>query len=394
MKGTVRCARCQKARNKDLCPHCGAYACVIRVYWKGEVLRFWEHPEDGESMDFNRAWKLLINMEPSMKDGTFNKIDWKHNATKERRLEHQAFNWVDDKTVDAEKGDLSFEYIKNLIGYRDNWFIPHMGKMDVRKIQYEDLKAFSDKLPATLKSKTRRNIMNALRELYAWMHKRRVVTSIPSFPTIEQEDPDVRPTLTAEEQEAGIEKIPEQHRDVIIFSFEAGLRSGETCALKIKDINLKTEEAIIRRTWSGKRLREKTKGKNKLPVPLSEVAVEIARKTIRRRMEEKGVVDLNDFLFINPDTKRPYRQKILNNLSQDAFGISMHDACRHSFCSQLAEMENVSIAEIQRLARHADPRTTMKYIETRTSRLKGIVNRRRTVPDAAIGTNKYGSGDK
>jgi len=48
--------------------------------------------------------------------------------------------------------------------------------------------------------------------------------------------------------------------------------------------------------------------------------------------------------------------------------------------------------EIQRLALPADPWTTMKYIETRTGRLKGIVNRRRNnVPDGVISTNRYGS---
>ena len=36
---------------------------------------------------------------------------------------------------------------------------------------------------------------------------------------------------------------------------------------------------------------------------------------------------------------------------------------------------------------HTGQMFTQYYIETRTSRLKGIVNRRRNVPDASIGTN-------
>jgi len=91
----------------------------------------------------------------------------------------------------------------------------------------------------------------------------------------------------------GLLKIPEEHRDVIEFGFETGLRPGELCALKVKDLDMRGQQALIQRTWSGSKLRETTKGKTKRFIPLSDRAFQIAVKHIPDKHPEA-------FLFVNP----------------------------------------------------------------------------------------------
>ena len=73
----------------------------------------------------------------------------------------------------------------------------------------------------------------------------------------------MRIALDVDDQIVALTRIPERYRDAIEFGMETGLRPGELGALKIKDLDLKKEQALIQRTWSGAELRETTKGKKK-----------------------------------------------------------------------------------------------------------------------------------
>lgn len=94
-------------------------------------------------------------------------------------------------------------------------------------------------------------------------------------------------------QQEALQRIPQPYHDVIEFGMELGLRPGETCALKVKDMDLKEGVAKIYRTWSGATLRPTTKGKNKDGVPMSDRAMEIARQHCSDKMPEQ-------WLFVNP----------------------------------------------------------------------------------------------
>jgi integrase len=54
--------------------------------------------------------------------------------------------------------------------------------------------------------------------------------------------------LDLEDQMEALKRIPEEHRDIYSFLMETGLRQGEACALKVKDIDMKNGNALIRRT--------------------------------------------------------------------------------------------------------------------------------------------------
>ena len=220
-------------------------------------------------MDFARVVKQLIRMEPDIRKKTFNPDDWHPARVKERLLENKAHDWLDSKQAEAEAGKLSYETLKDYRGYVTNYFMKlpsaaPLGRQDVREVRFEDLKTFKDNLHKNLKIKTRRNIMNALHAFFNWTRLMGSVRDMPAFPAVEGNDSDIRIALEYQDQLEALSRIPEKHRDVIEFGFETGLRPGETCALKIGDIDLKRREAVIQRTWSGSRLRETTKGKKSL----------------------------------------------------------------------------------------------------------------------------------
>jgi integrase len=94
-----------------------------------------------------------------------------------------------------------------------------------------------------------------------------------------------------------IKKFPEEHRDILYFQGETGLRVSEVCALQIRDCNIPSSMILIQRTYSGYELIETTKGNRKDWIPLSKLALKIASKHVRNRFGY-------DFLFINISRQR------------------------------------------------------------------------------------------
>ena len=178
---------------------------------------------------------------------------------------------------------------------------------------------------------------------------------------------DTRTAIDYETQAYALAKIPEEHRDVIEFGFETGLRPGETCAIQVRD--LENGVLTVQRTWSGSRLRETTKGGNKERVPLSQRASALFSKHSKEKLPHA-------FLFINPETHRAYRPKKLNQLWRKFTGIDIthYEASRHSFCTQIIESADVFSA--QRLMRHKNLSSTKVYHHASTKRLEDIVNSR------------------
>ena len=98
--------------------------------------------------------------------------------------------------------------------------------------------------------------------------------------------------------------------------------------------------------------------------------MEIVRKNTKDRFPE-------EFVFINPDTGREYRQKKLNQVwrKYSEIPVTFYEASRHSFCTQVADAsDNPYMA--RELMRHSDIRTTQGYYHAKTTTLKEVVNRR------------------
>lgn len=323
----------------------------------------------------------LIKIKEAIQKKTFSPIDWIPQRLKEQQFDIAIGAWLDHFKVKIAQGKRSPGTIMDYKGYAENYFKPFFDTQNITQLA-ERIEEFADSLATkNLKIKTQKNIMNALKTFLRWALKKKA----PFVPPVEGDDSGQRTAIAYEDQADALSKIPDKHRDVIEFGFETGLRPGETCALKIKDFDFQNRQATIQRTWTGPHLREATKGKNKKIIPLSDTAYEIAFKHAEKRFPE-------DFLFINPDTGRCYRQKKLNNIWKTYGGLSVvhYEASRHSFVTQLVEAGH-DLAQVKELARHSDIRTTLRYTHLRTVKLRDIVNQRGKIidfPKVAKGEDK------
>ena len=371
MKGIIICNKCRKKMD-GVC-HCtqkGNYKCIIQIYWKGKHYEY-RRDDQGYVLTYDKARDKLIEISAAIKNGTFNPVDFTDEKVKERKFEFKIQKWLEQKEKECSNGDISPSSLTNIRGYLKNYYLPFFKGWDVREIRYEQLEEFKDSLPNTIKRKTKSNILAGLHSFFTWLFKKGV-RDVPPFPVIEDlEDSKERIALDYENQMKYLLMIPEKHRDILEFGMETGLRPGELVVLKVKDIDMKNKSAIIRRTVSAYvHILETTKGRSRRIIPLSERAMEIIKKHVIRKFPE-------DFIFINPDTKRRYSVKMPNTLWKryTRLDITYYEASRHSFCTQLVD-DGVDLLHAKELMRHTDVRTTQRYYHGNITRLRDIVNKR------------------
>jgi integrase len=233
----------------------------------------------------------------------FDPADWTDARIKQRRFENLMEGYHSEKEHEMQTGELSLEYFRIIRNYYRNYFKFFDG-YDVREIDREQLSEFKRECLNNLKIKSRRNVLNALHAFFHWLHDNGHILHMPSFPEVKGDDATPRRAIRKEAQEAGLRNIPEQFRDPIEFMMKTGMRPGELCAVLVRSIDLANRTVWVERSLSGSTYRETTKNKSKLPIPLNDKALEIAKRNMKGRFA-------NDFLFINPVTGNGYRRKYL-----------------------------------------------------------------------------------
>ncbi|MBA4391498.1 MAG: hypothetical protein C0399_11260 [Syntrophus sp. (in: bacteria)] len=188
-----------------------------------------------------------------------------------------------------------------------------------------------------------------LNNFFNWLRERGIITEKPLFPKITGDDSKPRVAIDWETQDEVLKKIPEEHRDIIEFMNETGLRPGEVLALLCEHMDLNNCIARIESTYvSGNKIRPTTKQKRKGVIRLSERAWEIAKKHIQEKLPKQ-------FLFINPNTNKGYLPKVLwyqFHVHSGLENITLYEATRHSFGTQL--IENNDIYKVKEAMRHSD----------------------------------------
>ncbi|MBF0553426.1 MAG: tyrosine-type recombinase/integrase [Nitrospirae bacterium] len=366
-----------------ICHQCGYHKCYIDLRYNGKQYRF-RKARDGYHYDYLRAQRQLNVFRSEIDNKTFNPDDYLTAKIKERLMENKLYEWLDQKSEEEQANELSPETLRHYASYAKHYYAPNFKGLDVKEVEFHHLEAFKDKLAKKkLKIKTRRNILNGLHSFFTWLKRKGIIKEVPNFPQIKGDDATMRVALDVEQQAEGLAKIPAEHRDIIEFAFEVGLRGGELTALKVKDVNLRNGTLLVQRTFSKGKLRETTKTHVKRFLPLSDTALVIAEKNMQGKTPEA-------FLFIDKRTKRHYTQNILwyNWHYYSGTGITFYEATRHSFISQLVEDDaNPFVAQV--LARHTDIRTTQKYYHATSAKLRNQVNSRGKV--VKLGKPKTGT---
>jgi integrase/predicted RNA-binding Zn-ribbon protein involved in translation (DUF1610 family) len=385
MKGTVRCSGCGKARDNYVCPHCGAVKCYVALYWKNKNYQY-RHDKNGVHYGFFEAERFLTVLRAKIDEhrrgiSTFDPTEFLQSKINELRFSIKVEEWFADieKKVRQEArslGTLETYQSYNKIHWQkvytdENGHSFSLKDMDVREIDVLVMRKLSNLLPASLSTGTRRSIIRALGTFLWWLRSFKIITVDPVVPTVEGPPAKKRKAITVEVQNYYLSLIPEIHQDIFGFGFETGLREGELAAIMVKDINTETWELTVQRTYtSGNKIHDRTKGRHDDIVPLSDRAIEIVKKNLQDKLPDA-------WLFLNQLTGRGYLpQRIYDYWVEFTKSpITFHDACRRSFCTQLAK-QDVHPKKLQQLMRHSDIRTTFKYISLDSSDLTEIVNNR------------------
>ncbi|MHB8109685.1 MAG: tyrosine-type recombinase/integrase, partial [Syntrophorhabdaceae bacterium] len=277
MKGSVTCSRCGSRMDEEtgFCIKCRGKSCAVKLYWKGKQHRF-RRGFKNKVLNYITAEKYLdyLRSEIDRLGDDFDPVIYSGKAIRDRIFEVVWTRFIAEKQKLVEKEKRSPEYIRVLESYYRKHYVS-LHDRDVRDITKATIRNLYDAIIA--KSKTAKNVMDGLRTFMRWCFDAGLIDVVPPFPAIEIDDETIRPALGIEAQAEQFKLIPDEHRGVYIFESETGLRPSETCALKIADIDLENAVMLVRRTFSGTKDRNKTKHRKENFIPLSPVALEIAR---------------------------------------------------------------------------------------------------------------------
>jgi integrase len=341
---------------------------VIRLSWEGRERKFF-YDKAGKPFTYAEALNSLGDINKEIRERTFDPSEWEKAAIMARKFEAAWETFLEKKAKLEARGERSPSTLAVLKGFRRNHFIYFEGR-DVRDIRLKHLETFYEELPEHLSPKTKKNMMDALKSFFRYLERRGDIDTMPIWPEIGEIIQKEGFALQVDEQMEVLKKIPTEHRDIIEFLMETGLRPGEGCALMEIDINYRTRYALIRRTWTRDRLRQRNKEKREKWKPLSDRACELLEANQGR----------SDFCFTNPVTKRGYRPAFVRRLWKKYAGVDMrlYDGTRHSWFSQMVEA-GATETELMKAGGHSDVKTLQRYFHPSQSRQHDLVNRRGNV---------------
>ncbi len=371
-RGNIYCSNCNRVvipqgKKKEIsCQRCGHPNVYIRFKWQSQTHRIYED-KTGRSHSYSTAILDLAEINKQIHDKQFDPQEWLPETIEGKKFGMQMTAWLARKEKETADGKLAPSTLRDYKSYAKNYF-PYFNALDVREIKMKNLQLFYDGLPAKgLSPKYVKNIMDALHTFFRWLVRWGEIEEVPTWPEMEEAIVKQRFALTLDEQKSALANIPAVHRDIIEFAMETGLRPAEVCALMTIDVDWKRGIALIRRTYSEGKLRNKTKQKKEQWIPLSDRACEL----IENNQNDTG------FVFKNPVTRRGYLPEFLRRVwvNNSKTSVELYEATRHSFCTQIVE-DGVSELQAQRLMRHTDSRSTGRYYHPTGDRMRDIVNRR------------------
>lgn len=370
MKGVIRpisrqrkCPNCQKALKHIqklgyLCPQCKTTPnrFYIDLHWNGSRPGIY-NDRQGQPLDtYQRSLNLLARIQNEIDNHSFDPSRYVKKDLSNYLCEKLINEWFNDKTDQAEKGQLSWSYLGPLKGHLKNYILPFFSGKDIRDIRKRDLKAFYKELPKRLSPKTHQNILNAVENFFNVMVDDELIEKKPGFPQVSVPEPEIK-WCNREQQDQILNAIPDKHRFIFFFLSRQGLRPAEAMALKWGDIDLKNGVITVKRTVSYRKIVDRTKTRKTRPRLLHPDVYDILL-SVPRALHSK-------YVFLNPNTGRHYLpdsiQKIWKKAAKSVgMDITLYQATRHSVAS-MAATSGVSITIIKEVLGHTDIRTTQKY---------------------------------
>lgn len=209
----------------------------------------------------------------------------------------------------------------------------------------------------------------ALRRYFAWLTRTGVVSADPSSrltaPRGEGRLPhvlkgDELETLLADQAPAG---GPVDLRDcaVVELLYGSGLRVGELCGLRPRDVDLARGQVLV---WG--------KGSKQRQLPMSESSVEAVRAWVDGGRRVLATAETPaDALFVNRRGHRLTPRDVRRILDRRAASPTHPHALRHTYATHLLD-GGADLRAVQELLGHSDLATTQLYTHVSKERLRTV----------------------
>lgn len=368
MKGALCCQKCGRKRYTRSCPSCGYDAVYIRINYDGKRWTFFKD-EHGKAFSYKTGKKTWEDINRDIEKNCFRPQDYIPQALQERQFS-TAFERFIEKRV--QEGKMAPSTEGSYRSYLRKHFQPYFGDMPVTDIKLKHLDGFITSREG-LSSKYKKNLLTALQALFSWLVRWGEIEKMPIMPDIGPVDS--KPGIAIQRMTQGeiLGRIPQEHRDLIEFLFESGLRPSEAIALKITDYDRENKAILVRRTYSRATLRETTKQKKMRWLALYGKTLQIIEAYCANRIGD-------GFVFINPVTKQGYRYEFVRKLWRKYCGVPyrLYDCGRHTFCTQIVD-SGVNELQAQLIMGHSDRRTTQRYYHGDLERQREALEQREKV---------------
>jgi integrase len=322
-KGIFECSYCKQAPRRYLIDIFDQHGIRRRVY----------SDETGQALDtFERCLKLLLQIRQEIKDRTFNPDKYKERSKTAFHISVLTQKYI------AQKIDTMAPSYKKDFKRLCKTAVEKFPSFDVRCITkgaIEDYKDFLYK-EKNLADKTVKNYLDHFKTFLIWCQSY-TDFKLPEFPVIEYVlpdleviKPDIIPTLLNHIEDT-------QDKAIMGFLLTQGIRPGEACALKIKNVLLPERAFKVTGTFSANVLREKKrKGKKSksVTIPIRDINFDYIAQRCNSAFSD-------DFLFVDSENKH-YTGKKLNaiwDIIQDKANLpaslKLYNATKHSVLSAL-----------------------------------------------------------
>lgn len=389
MVGTIRtkekCPECQgNFEGEPLrCPICKIPPTryFIDFWWKKRHKLYSD--EDGYPLtSWEQASRLLahirhkIDREQKSKGKVrFDPRDYVRRDLIALKFENYARSWLSWRAEEINLPDgISRGYLKSIESYVRNYLVPFFEGMNIREIEEGNIDDFRRQLPRHLRSKTVKNILGILSKILQDAFGRRDIERVPIIPRIKFEIPPIR-WIEEEDQDRILAEVNDPvYQAFFLFLMKQGCRPNEARALKWDRIDFRRNQVIINAAIDEGVFRERTKVRDTRRLPI--------HPKVREALESLPTRALSGFVFTCRG--EPLKENTVNNVwrrvtRKVGIDISLYQGTKHSGGSQ-AINAGVDMKVIQEMMGHKDPRTTARYLEVRSERLKAFWDRPQTVP--------------
>ena len=225
--------------------------------------------------------------------------------------------------------------------------------------------------------------MAALHKLFVDAWNEELIEQVPKFPIQFKGSrlPQIERQWADEPTQDAVFQLIDNDTALYFIYFQAchGTRNGETRALQHGDIDLVNDAVVIRRAFSGCKLRPYPKGKRSRIIPLD--------PNWKAMYLGKGRGLPGAFVFVNR-YGRPigenWATKQWNKAVEKAqiSGLTLYGATRHSLASQAA-CRGESLYLIKEMLGHSDIRQTEKYAHLTVNPLRAVQRKAAVSPFGA-----------